>query len=177
MPGDFPEQNTSVLSWVIARSPGKGNIMGNKTIKARVVAVCSSSEKGTRKVPQTSAKILTGFGLADDAHADRETKRQVSLLAIESINKMKGLSRKIMPGDFGENLTIEGIDIFSYPVGARLRIGKNVILEITQIGKACHKGCAIFQEVGTCIMPREGVFAQVIKGGDVSAGDELEIQQ
>ncbi|HOO37965.1 MAG TPA: MOSC domain-containing protein [Deltaproteobacteria bacterium] len=151
--------------------------MGNESIKARVVAVCTSAQKGTRKVPQHSARILKDYGLADDAHAEMGTKRQVSLLAVKSIEKMKGLSRKLMPGDFGENLTIEGIDIFSFPVGTRLRIGNEVVLEITQIGKACHKGCAIFQEVGTCIMPREGVFAQVIEGGDVRAGDELEIQQ
>jgi molybdopterin adenylyltransferase len=151
--------------------------MAEKRNKARVIAVCTSAEKGTRKVPQSSAKIIQGFGLAGDAHADTKTKRQVSLLAIESIEKMKGLSRALMPGDFGENLTIEGVDIFSLPVGTRVHIGKEVILEITQIGKTCHKGCAIFQEVGTCIMPREGVFAQVIKGGSISAGDKLEIKQ
>jgi len=151
--------------------------MRDKKNKARVVAVCTSAEKGTRKVPRDSARFVAGYGIEDDAHADTETKKQVSLLAIESIEKMQGLSRKLMPGDFGENLTIEGIDIFFCPVGTRVHIGKEVILEITRIGKTCHKGCAIFREVGTCIMPREGVFAQVIKGGAVAAGDELEIQQ
>lgn len=150
--------------------------MDEKTKQAQVVAVCTSERTGTRKSPRESARIIEGFGLAEDAHADRETKRQVSLLGIESIEKMKGLSRAILPGDFGENLTIEGIDLYACPVGTRLRIGKDVLLEITQIGKTCHKGCAIFKEVGTCIMPREGVFTRVIAGGEVKAGDLLEIQ-
>lgn len=100
----------------------------------------------------------------------------MSLLGIESIEKMKTQTRSFMPGDFAENLTIEGADLFSCPVGTRLHVGKQVVLEITQIGKACHKGCAIFKEAGTCIMPREGVFAQVIEGGDVRAGDHIEVQ-
>ena len=117
------------------------------------------------------------FGLAGDAHADCCTHRQVSLLAIESINKMRGAGFDVGPGDFVENLTTEGVDLASLPVGTRLSIGQDAVLEVTQIGKECHTGCAIFRQVGKCIMPKEGVFARVIRGGVVKAGDELREQQ
>ena len=109
-----------------------------------------------------------GFGLTDDAHADCCTHRQVSLLAIESINKMRSLGFDVGPGDFAENITCEGVELVSLPVGTRLSIGKEVILEVTQIGKECHIGCAIYRQIGKCIMPKEGVFAKVIRGGLVS---------
>jgi len=116
------------------------------------------------------------FGLAGDAHADCCTHRQVSLLAIESINKMRGAGFDVGPGDFAENLTTQGVDLASLPVGTRLSIGQDAVLEVTQIGKECHTGCAIFRQVGKCIMPKEGVFARVIRGGVVKAGDELREQ-
>jgi len=140
---------------------------------AKILAVCKSKEKGTRKEPQMEGLLEEDFGLAGDAHADCCTHRQVSLLAVESIDKMRGAGFDVGPGDFAENLTTEGIDLASLPVGTRLSVGRDVILEITQIGKECHTGCAIFRQVGKCIMPREGVFARVIHGGVVKAGDEL----
>ena len=116
------------------------------------------------------------FGLAGDAHADCCTHRQVSLLAIESIDKMRRGGFEVGPGDFAENLTTEGVPLSSLPVGARLSIGEDIVLEITQIGKECHAGCAIFRQVGKCIMPREGVFARVIRGGMVKTGDIIKTE-
>ncbi len=143
----------------------------------KVIAVCRSDEKGTRKQDIRSGYIKDNYGLADDAHADCCTHRQVSLLDMSSINKMRNQGYEINPGDFAENLTTEGIDLISLPIGTRLSIGKEAILEISQIGKDCHTGCAIFQQIGKCIMPKEGVFARVIHGGQVNAGDEINVQQ
>ena len=142
---------------------------------AKVIAVCSSEKKGTRKATIAEGILSENFGLAGDAHADCATHRQVSLLATESIAKMRKLGLKLGPGDFAENLTTKGIDLVSLPVGTRLRIGKEAILEVSQIGKECHTGCAIRQQVGKCIMPVEGVFGRVIRGGAVRAGDEIVI--
>ncbi len=139
----------------------------------RIIAVCRSDNKGTKKLDRRKGVLREGLGLVGDAHADSTTHRQVSLLAIESIEKMRALGFEVSPGDFAENLTTEGIDLLSLPVGTRLRIGKEVLLEITQIGKECHSGCAIFQQVGKCIMPEEGVFARVLHGGTVKTGDEI----
>lgn len=121
--------------------------------------------------------IRQNYGLADDAHADCTTHRQVSLMAIESINKMRDLGLDVGPGDFAENLTTEGIEMFSLPVGTGVYIGGEVILEITQIGKECHTKCAIYHQIGQCIMPQEGVFTKVIRGGLVKAGDEIKIRK
>ncbi len=141
---------------------------------AKIIAVCKSREKGTRKEPGTEGLLKEDFGLVDDAHADCCTHRQVSLLAIESINKMRDAGFDVNPGDFAENLTTEGLALASLPVGTSLYIGQGIILEISQIGKDCHTGCAIFRQVGKCIMPKEGVFARVIRGGVVRPGDKLE---
>jgi len=142
---------------------------------ASVLAVCSSKEKGTKKEAIAKSFLKEDYGLVGDAHADCCTHRQVSLLAIESIAKMRGLGFNVNPGDFAENLTTEGIDLVSLPVGTRLSLGKGVVLEITQIGKECHTGCAIFRQVGKCIMPKEGVFARVIRGGLVRTGDTIKV--
>jgi len=142
---------------------------------AKVVAVCSSKEKGTRKENICSGILRENYGLEGDAHADSSWHRQVSLLAVESIEKMKKLGLEVGPGDFAENLTCEGIELVSLPVGTRLLIGENIILEISQIGKECHTGCAIFQQTGKCIMPREGIFARVIRGGEVKSGDSIKV--
>jgi MOSC domain-containing protein YiiM len=141
---------------------------------ARIVAVCISQQKGTKKEAVKEGLVQEDFGLAGDAHADGGTHRQVSLLAMESINKMRNLGFDIGPGDFAENLTCEGVELVSLPVGTRLSVGKEVILEISQIGKECHSGCTIYRQIGKCIMPREGVFARVIRGGPVRAGDTIE---
>ena len=143
---------------------------------ATVLAVCKSKDKGTKKKPVDSGLVKEEFGLVDDAHADCSTHRQISLLAEESIEKMRQMGLKVGPGDFAENLTTQGIDLPALPIGTRLLVGKEVLLEVSQIGKECHTRCAIFQQVGTCIMPLEGVFARVIRGGVVKPGDSIEVK-
>ena len=142
---------------------------------ARIIAVCKSEKKGTKKKDVGEGLLKADFGLVGDAHADCCTHRQVSLLAVESIDKMRALGLDVNPGDFAENLTTEEIDLISLPVGTRIAVGKQIVLEITQIGKECHAGCAIYRQVGKCIMPEEGVFARVIRGGPVRAGDQIRV--
>jgi len=142
---------------------------------ARIITVCRSAKKGTKKMNVPEGVLKENYGLVGDAHADRGTHRQVSLLAIESIDKMRQRGFDVGPGDFAENLTCEGIDLALLPVGTQLSIGKEVILEITQIGKECHSGCAILRQTGKCIMPKEGVFAKVVRGGVVKSGDGIRL--
>ena len=142
---------------------------------ASVLAVCSSQEKGTKKEVVATSFLKEDYGLVGDAHADCGTHRQVSLLAMESLAKIGDLGFSVSPGDFAENLTTDGIDLVSLPVGTRLSIGSGIVLEITQIGKECHTGCAIFRQVGKCIMLKEGVFAKVIRGGLARAGDTIKV--
>jgi MOSC domain-containing protein YiiM len=146
-------------------------------LMASIIAVCTSKRKGTKKQTVASGNLGENYGLIGDAHADSETHRQVSLLARESIAKMQGLGLDVGPGDFAENLTTEGIDIISLPVGTRLSVGKEIVLEISQLGKECHSRCAIYNLTGTCIMPEEGVFARVIRGGLVMAGDSIKVEK
>lgn len=141
---------------------------------AKVIAVCTSDKKGVRKEPVKEGIVKENFGLVDDAHADSAWHRQVSLLSTASIDKMRQYGLELKPGDFAENLTCEGIDLLTLPIGTRLRVGPDVILEISQIGKECHTGCAIARQVGKCIMPKEGIFARVIRGGKVVPGDTIE---
>ena len=140
---------------------------------AKVLAVCWSKKKGTRKTDIKEGIFKENFGLANDAHADSTTHRQVSFMATESIQKMIDLGLKVGPGDFGENLTTEGIDLVSLPVGTEVKVGPEVVLEVTQIGKECHTKCAIYYQAGRCIMPEEGVFAREVHGGTVKTGDEI----
>jgi MOSC domain-containing protein YiiM len=142
----------------------------------QIIAVCTSKEKGTKKKTVSAAVAREDFGLVGDAHAGYHTHRQVSLLAVESIQKIKALGLDVGPGDFAENLTTRGIDIASLPIGSQLVVGDDIILELSQIGKKCHTKCAIFRQVGTCIMPKEGVFARVIRGGIINAGDIIRIK-
>lgn len=142
---------------------------------ASVVAVCKSKKKGTKKESVAQGLFKEDYGLIDDAHADCQTNRQVSLLAIESIDKMQGLGLNLGPGDFAENITTEGVDLFHLPIGTKIFVGGEVILEVTQIGKECHAACAIRRQVGKCIMPEEGVFARVVEGGLVKPGDRVKI--
>ena len=144
---------------------------------SRIIAVCKSKKKGTRKENMNEGYIHQDHGLDGDAHADCQSHRQVSLMAIESINKMRNLGLDVGPGDFAENLTTEGIDLVSLPVGTELSVGKEVNLEVTQIGKECHTKCAIYRQLGQCIMPEEGVFTKVIRGGVVKAGDEIRVKK
>ena len=144
---------------------------------AKIISVCTSECKGTRKSPVDSAAFETGVGLVGDAHASGDSIREVSLLAIESINKMNNQDFTFHPGDFAENLTTSGINLVSLPIGTRLQAGQDVILEVTQIGKKCHTHCAIFKEVGRCVMPKEGIFARVVTGGTIRPDDALSILQ
>ena len=144
---------------------------------AKVVAVCKSKKKGTRKKPAVEGILKEDYGLVGDAHADCCTHRQVSLLAMESIDKIRRLGFEVGPGDFAENLTTQGVELLSLPVGTKISVGDDILLEVTQIGKECHSGCAIYQEIGKCIMPREGIFARVIHGGCVRAGDDIGIEK
>jgi len=145
-----------------------------KEISQQIVAVCTSKEKGERKTDVGQAELQEGFGLVGDAHGG-DWHRQVSLLAIESIDKMRAAGLDVGPGDFAENLTTQGVNLYTLPVGTRLRVGVSVLLEMTQIGKECHDRCAIYHQAGDCVMPKEGVFATVINGGSVKTGDSLEV--
>ncbi len=145
---------------------------GNRTGKIHAVSV--SDRKGVVKHNVPSARLLVEHGLEGDAHAEGGI-RQVSLLSLASINKMVALGAAVSPGDFAENLTVDGLEVMTLPVGTRLRVGNDVLLEITQIGKTCHKGCAIRELVGDCVMPREGVFARVLTEGIVKVGDPIEV--
>ena len=144
---------------------------------AKVIAVCKSTEKGTRKKVVAEGILKEDYGLIGDAHADCCTHRQVSLLAMESIDKVRRLGYEVRPGEFAENITTQGMGLLSLPLGTKISVGKDVLLEVTQIGKECHSGCAIYQEIGKCVMPKEGIFARVIHGGSVRAGDDIRIDK
>lgn len=143
-------------------------------MKAKVYAISVSEKKGTKKTNVASAKLKEKFGIVGDAHAG-DWHRQVSLLAIESIEKMKQKGLDVDSGDFAENITTEGIDLVNLKIGTKLKIGSDVVLKISQIGKECHDKCAIYYQAGDCVMPREGVFAEVIKGGTIRPGDGIEV--
>lgn len=143
---------------------------------ARIIAVCTSERKGTRKKAGNEGILEQDHGLVGDAHADCCTHRQVSLLAVESIDKMLALGLAVGPGDFAENLTTEGIDLVSLAPGTRISIGGEAILEVTQIGKECHTPCAIYRQAGECVMPTEGIFARVIRGGVVKSEDSIKVE-
>lgn len=141
-------------------------------VQGRITAVCLSKRKGTPKKNVGSGILKEGFGLENDAHAG-DWHRQVSLLSIEQIKTMEEKGLEVDAGSFAENLTTEGFDLDSVAVGLRLKVGDTAVLEITQIGKECHTRCAIYHKVGECIMPERGVFARVIKGGEVKVGDSI----
>lgn len=144
---------------------------------ASVIAVCTSRKKGIKKQDVTEATLKEDYGIIDDAHAGANGHRQVSLLAMTSIDKMRRMGADVGPGDFAENLTVEGIELFTLPIGTLLSVGPDVTLEVTQIGKECHDRCAIFKQLGTCVMPLEGIFTRVLKGGRVRAGDKLMVSR
>lgn len=139
----------------------------------KVMAVCISEKRGTQKKNIEKVRLIENFGLEGDAHGGN-WHRQVSLLSYEKVREFEQKGIAVENGAFGENLLVEGFDFKSLPVGTKLRCGE-VLLEMTQIGKECHSHCEIFQAVGDCIMPREGVFAKVIHGGIIQTGDEMEI--
>ena len=141
---------------------------------ASVIAVSVSEKKGMRKKNVESAALIANFGIEGDAHASSEWHRQVSLLAIESIDKMRKAGLNVNPGDFAENITTEGIDLVTLPVGTKIKIGP-ALGEVSQIGKECHTRCAIYYQAGDCVMPKEGIFIKVLEGGTVRPGDEISV--
>lgn len=145
-----------------------------KKICGKILAVNISQKKGEKKNNIDCGLFLENLGLKNDAHAEPGI-RQVSLLAKESIEKIRAKGLDVQYGDFAENLTTEGIDLPSLPVGTKLKVGGNVLLEVSQIGKVCHNRCNIFYTVGDCVMPREGIFAKVLTGGEIKINDSIEI--
>lgn len=140
-----------------------------------VRAVCVSKRKGTRKdVVDGPVTVVEQHGVAEDAHAG-DWHRQVSLLAWESIEKARSRGLDVKEGDFAENITTEGINLMALPLGTQLKVGDDVLLELAQQGKVCHKKCAIYYLAGDCIFPREGIFFVVLKGGKVQAGDSIDV--
>lgn len=138
-----------------------------------VMALCISEKRGTQKINVQEGKFVEDFGIENDAHAGK-WHRQVSLISYEQIEDFKARGGKVEPGAFGENLIVKGFDFKNMPVGTIFKCN-DVELEMTQIGKQCHHHCQIYHQVGDCIMPREGVFARVIKGGTIKVGDEMEV--
>ncbi len=138
----------------------------------RIVAVSVSDRKGVKKTNIEQGLLIANFGLEGDAHGG-DWHRQISLLARESIDKIRAKGLDVAPGDFAENITTSGFALEELPIGTRLRLGTEALVEITQIGKVCHNRCAIFHQVGDCVMPREGVFARILKGGSIRPGDTI----
>ena len=142
----------------------------------KIVSIAISKKKGTRKTLVEEASIVPDHGLDGDAHAGA-WHRQVSFLASESIEMAREQGLDVTFGDFAENVATAGIDWKTLPIGTRVRLGDTVLVEITQIGKACHNKCAIYYKAGDCIMPREGVFARVLAEGKIRRGDRIQIEQ
>jgi len=140
---------------------------------ASLISINVSETKGVKKTPVKQVAVGPE-GLAGDAHAG-PWHRMVSLLAEESIDKMRAAGLNVGPGDFAENLTTRGVDLLALPLGTQLRIGSTVLLALTQHGKECHSRCAIYYQAGDCVMPKEGVFAEVVEGGEVAVGDPIEV--
>ena len=143
---------------------------------ARIVSINTSAHKGTRKTPVANGHdtVIKQFGLASDAHAGH-WHRQVSFLAAESINTARTRGLDVCEGDFGENFTTQGISLLSLPLGTQLKLGSEVLVEISQIGKVCHTRCAIYYLAGDCIFPHEGIFGVVLQGGKVHIGDDIQV--
>jgi molybdopterin adenylyltransferase len=163
------------MTQILSDRMTEGEVM-KEVQRGKVLAVNISEEKGTKKTNIQSCALLKDFGLKGDAHAG-PWHRQVSLLANESIEKMRTLGLKVGSGDFAENITTEGLDLVHLPIGTEIRIGDSVILRLTQIGKECHERCAIYYQAGDCVMPKEGIFAEVLNEGEVKVGDEIIIYQ
>lgn len=153
--------------------PEQGAVGIKQQVVGRVVAVCVSEKKGERKQPVAEVALRAEHGIVGDAHAG-DWHRQVSLLARESIAKMQALGLDVDAGDFAENITTEGVELTALRVGSGLRIGA-ALGEVTQIGKECHNRCAIYYQAGDCVMPKEGIFIKVLRGGAVRSGDPIEV--
>lgn len=143
-------------------------------MKGVIKAICVSEKKGVEKKPVQSARLIVNHGIENDAHAGK-WHRQVSLLSYDKVEEFNARGGNVEDGDFGENLLVKGIDFKNLPVGTKFYIG-DAVLKMTQIGKECHSHCAIFHRVGECIMPKEGVFAEVLKGGVIKPDDEIKVE-
>jgi MOSC domain-containing protein YiiM len=141
----------------------------------KIVSLNISEKKGVRKKPVKEVSLKSEYGIEGDAHASSAWHRQVSLLAVESIQKMRDKGLDVKPGDFAENITTEGIDLLVLPVGTKLTIGEDIKVEVTQIGKECHTRCAIYYQAGDCVMPKEGIFVKVLSGGIIREGDRITV--
>ena len=148
---------------------------GTLKIMGKILSLNISDRKGMRKKPVKQVSLKAEFGIEGDAHASSEWHRQVSLLAVESIQKMRDKGLDVKPGDFAENITTEGVDLLSLPVGTQLTIGDGILVEVSQIGKECHTRCAIYYQAGDCVMPKEGIFVRVLSGGVIREGDQLAV--
>ncbi len=142
----------------------------------KVLAVSISAQKGVKKENQAVIDLVLDQGVAGDAHLGLDPRRQVSLLARESIDLMTAEGLELSPGDFAENITTEGLELHTLPLGTRLLIGPQAVLEVSQIGKTCHHGCAIKQTTGSCIMPTHGIFGRVVAAGSIRPGDPIEVK-
>ena len=138
----------------------------------KIVAVSISEKKSVKKRNVPSVELKENFGIVGDAHAG-SGNRQVSLLAEESIKKMLDKGLNVKPGDFAENITTKGMDLLKLKIGSKMKLGSGAILEVSQIGKECHTRCNIYYQAGDCVMPTEGIFARVVKGGVLKPGDEI----
>jgi MOSC domain-containing protein YiiM len=145
-------------------------------MSSKIVSINISDKKGIRKKPVDEAVINENSGIQGDAHASSTWHRQVSLLAMESIKKMQSMGLDVQPGDFAENITTEGIDLLSLPIGTEISIGKEVVGEVSQLGKECHSRCAIYYQAGDCVMPKEGIFIKILKGGKIKKGDMIVVE-
>lgn len=142
---------------------------------AKIISINISPKKGMRKKAVDSALLKDNYGIDNDAHASGKWHRQVSLLGTESIKKMTDKGLDVGPGDFAENITTEGVNLPVLPIGTIMTVNEDIELEVSQIGKLCHNRCAIYEQAGDCVMPREGIFVKVIKGGTIKVGDEITV--
>ncbi len=141
----------------------------------RIVSVNISDRKGEKKRNVSEVRIITGHGIEGDAHAGCDPIREISILSMESIGKIREKGLDVRQGDFGENITVEGLEVYTLPIGTLLKVGE-VLLEVTKIGKECKDRCAIFQQVGDCVMPREGIFVKSLTSGILKPGDEIVVE-
>jgi len=145
------------------------------TLSGKVVAVCTSEKKGVPKRNVGEGLLRVDWGIEGDAHA-ANWHRQVSLLAMESIDKMRVKGLNVRPGSFAENITTAGLELYTLPIGTQIKLGE-ALVEVTQIGKICHNKCAIYELAGDCVMPREGIFVKVLEPGAVRVGDTVQTQE
>lgn len=159
---------------LLKKTGGKSGIYLSDELRGEVIAVCRSEKKGVAKKEIAEGYLVEGHGLEDDAHAG-DWHRQISLLGQEDIDEMKALGLELELGAFGENIVTKGLKLYNIPIGTKLKLGEEILLEVTQIGKECHDRCNIYHQVGDCIMPKRGIFAKVLQGGKLQSGVNIEV--